>query len=374
MKRLIASLVIFQVLLVFVHLAVYKTFVAAFGPFSGMMETVMSMLFIVLAFTFISSTLIARYSRSRLAAAYYTFSAYWFGLVHFLFMGALAFFVTESVFYSFNCYISPAVLGAWAFGIAFFIHAYGTWQSGRGEIVKISVALPHLPEAWRGRTVAFISDVHLGDVRAARFSAMIAHKVSALKPYALFIGGDLFDGPLCDEKKLIAPLGALAQELQGGAWFVTGNHEYYTGDPSRVLTAIRGAGINVLANESVDLEGLQLVGVDDLSTHNAEEFKKVLERIPIDPEKPSVLLKHIPLNIDIAAAKGISLELCGHTHHGQIFPLSLITKRSFKGYDYGLVPHGVMQVYTSSGVGTWGPPLRLGTKSEIVLIEFECSK
>lgn len=370
MKRLIASLIIFEILFVFVHLAVYRTMIAAFGVLPGIWGDAVAGLFVLLAFTFVSSTLIARYSANRFAVAYYIFSVYWFGLINFLFVGALAFFLAMCILYPLNIFIAPALLGGVTFGAAFLIHCYGTWKSGKVETVSVSVALPGLPAAWRGRKVAFVSDVHLGAVLGAKFAEKVAHSIKELGPYALFIGGDLFDGPACDERAAIEPFRSLAHDLPGGAWFVTGNHEYYMTDPARTVKAVRDAGINVLDNEVADIDGVRLVGVDDFATHDGTDLKKVLEGIVLDPGKPSILLKHVPLDLDVAAAKGISLELCGHTHQGQIFPISLLTKRIFKGYDYGLRSYGDMQVCTSSGVGTWGPPLRLGTKSEIVLIEF----
>lgn len=371
MKRLAISLIIFEIALVFVHLAVYRVMIAAFGTPPGAWSGVLAATFVLLAFTFMSSSLAARYSRSRIAAAYYAFSAYWFGLINFLFVGALVFFAAIRVFYLFNVVsIEPALLGAVAFGGAFLVHSYGTWKSGRGETTKVSVSLSGLPESWRGRKVAFITDVHLGDVLREGFAARVAKKVRNIGPYALFIGGDLYDGPACDEEKLIEPFRALVRDLPGGAWFVTGNHEYYMTDLVPALRAVRGVGIKVLNNEVADIDGVQLLGVDDFAAHGAAEFKKVLGAISIDPKRPSILLKHVPLNLDVAAEKGISLTLCGHTHRGQIFPFTFLTGRIFKGYDYGLKPLGDMQVYTSSGVGTWGPPLRLGTRSEIAVIEF----
>ena len=95
-----------------------------------------------------------------------------------------------------------------------------------------------------------------------------------------------------------------------------------------------------------------------------------MQRIGVDRARPSILLKHEPSDLDVAEAAGVSLDLSGHTHHGQIFPLMFFTWQIYKGFDYGLKRIGAMQVFTSSGVGTWGPPLRLGTKSEIVEIEF----
>jgi predicted MPP superfamily phosphohydrolase len=174
---------------------------------------------------------------------------------------------------------------------------------------------------------------------------------------------------MCDEEKLIAPLGEL--HPSGGTYFITGNHEYYLRDVPHALAAIRAIGITVLDDKKVDLGGgIDLIGVDYRSAHNKDDFKKLLERVDVDRARPSILLKHEPSDLDVAEAAGVSLDLSGHTHHGQIFPLMLFTWQIYKGLDYGLKHVGALQVFTSSGVGTWGSPLRLGTKSEIVAIEF----
>lgn len=356
----------FEILLIMVHLAVYATLAAAFG-IGG---TFVAVLFFVLALTFVSASVLSRFFNNRAVAWYYAFSAYWFGLVNFLFFGGLVFFAAMAVSYSFNIYPSLPALGAVCFGAAFLIHLYATWNSGRAEITKVRVDIPGLPPSWKGRTVVFVSDVHLGNVRGKRFAAKVAEKIKALSPWALFIGGDLYDGTRCDERDIITPFRGM--HFPGGSYFVTGNHEYYlrNGEIGEGLAAIRDAGIRVLNNEAVDLDGVRLAGIDDRSAATKEGLQEALSRIAVDDGTPSILLRHIPFELNALSKKGFSLALFGHTHQGQIFPLNLITRRIFGGYDYGPKRYDTMQTYTSSGVGTWGPPLRLGTKSEIVLIEF----
>ena len=151
---------------------------------------------------------------------------------------------------------------------------------------------------------------------------------------------------------------------------MTGNHEEFS-DNSKYLRAVRQAGIRVLYNEMIDLEGLQLIGVDYRDSRDRKQFETILKNMRIDPGKPSILLKHAPLHLEIAEEQGISLQLSGHTHRGQVFLFRFITHRVYQGYDYGLKRFGRLLVNTSSGAGTWGPPMRLDTKPEIVLIEFQ---
>ncbi len=382
MKGVLIILLVMEGLLVFVHLAVYETVGAAFGAGSP----IIGVIFIALAFTFVSASLLARRYKNAFVRGYYRFASYWFGLIHFLFIGALAFLFSAAVFYSFNYYVSPALIGAVAFGAFFMLHIYGTWESGRARVTDVAIALRGLPVAWQGKRIVFVSDLHLGNVRGKGFVKKITAKINRLSPEAVFIGGDLYDGVACDAAALIEPLSAL--HVPQGVFFVTGNHEYYfpKGETAPALAAIRAAGIRVLDNERVDLEGVALIGVDDAASRLPQDLENIMARlIPAGERKerkapnerrgegpsPVILLKHEPRGLAVAAAAGVSLMLSGHTHHGQIFPIGYLTSVSYGGFDYGLKRFGGgegMQVYISSGAGTWGPPLRLGTRSEIVCI------
>jgi predicted MPP superfamily phosphohydrolase len=303
---------------------------------------------------------------------YYRFSSYWFGLVHFLFGGAVIFYFTLSIFYEQGVYVSPALVGGICFGITFLLHLYGTINSQRPQVKKVKIPFSQLPgfraDFWKEKKVVFVSDFQLGNVYRQNFTARVVKKINALEPYGVFIGGDLYDGVVGNDEGLIAPLHNL--HPAGGTYFITGNHEYYLRDVPRAIAAIRAAGITVLDDKKVDLGGIDLIGVDYRSSHKREDFQKTLAKIGVDRTRPSILLKHEPIDLDVAEAAGVSLDLSGHTHHGQIFPLMFFTWQIYKGFDYGLKKLGNLQVFTSSGAGTWGPPLRLGTNSEIVEIEF----
>ncbi len=153
-----------------------------------------------------------------------------------------------------------------------------------------------------------------------------------------------------------------------GVYFVRGNHEEFS-DPSPYLDAVRRAGIRALNNERANLDGVQLIGVTYNTSTNPESFRSALERLSTGTG-PSILLSHAPHGLPIVEAAGISLLLCGHTHGGQVFPFTWFTARVFGAFRYGLHRLGTLTVNTSCGVGTWGPPMRVGTRPEIVLIEF----
>jgi predicted MPP superfamily phosphohydrolase len=195
----------------------------------------------------------------------------------------------------------------------------------------------------------------------------IVARLARLKPDVVFITGDLYDGTRVDALHLAAPWKDFSAPL--GAYFVTGNHEEFS-DPARYLEAVEQSGVRVLRNEKVTIDGLQIVGVHHHETTNADRFRSILRAAAIVHEQASILLSHSPHALSIAEESGISLQLSGHTHGGQFFPFTWFTRRIFKAYTRGLQRFRNMLVYTTTGAGTWGPPLRLGTQPEIVLIEF----
>jgi hypothetical protein len=187
-------------------------------------------------------------------------------------------------------------------------------------------------------------------------------------PDAIFIAGDLYDGTAIDAQRAAEPLNKLT--APHGVYFVAGNHEQF-GDDSRYLNAITAAGVRVLSNEKVEADGLQIVGVPYRNAVHDSQFADVLNGMGIDRDRASILLTHAPDHPGIAEAAGISLQLSGHTHLGQFLPWSWMARRIYRQFVYGLSRIGEMQVFTSSGAGTWGPPLRLGSNPEIVMLEFQ---
>ena len=192
-----------------------------------------------------------------------------------------------------------------------------------------------------------------------------------IKPAAVLIGGDLYDGMKCDTDNVIAPFRELHSML--GTYLVTGNHEYIR-DTAVFLAAVQNAGIHISNNEKTDLRGIDLVGVDFPDGEHRDRFEKICSDLVTDHMRPSILLKHEPKDLDIAERAGVSLALCGHTHHGQFFPVNLVVDYIYKELAYGQASLGTMATYTTSGVGAWGSPFRLGTKSEIVVISFKEKK
>jgi predicted MPP superfamily phosphohydrolase len=153
-------------------------------------------------------------------------------------------------------------------------------------------------------------------------------------------------------------------------YFIAGNHEQF-GDDGKYLRAVAAAGVRVLDNEKVDVDGMQIIGVPYRNATRKGHLASVLQRLRLDRDRASILLVHAPDHPEVAEAAGVSLQLSGHTHLGQFIPWSWFARRMYRQFVYGLSRIGKMQVFTSSGAGTWGPPLRSGSNPEIVMLEFQ---
>ena len=361
---LIAVFGVFQLILFLMHAVIFETLALSFG----WGWTWLSWVFVILSFTFVSSSALTFRYDNTFIKWYYRFGAYWFGLSIFLFVGAFGAYFTEYFLYNHLNPVSSAVIGGVFVGGMLFLHIYATWQTNRIKLSRVELSLGDVPSDWRGKKIIFISDVHLGAVRSEGFARKVARRIEQEGPELVLIGGDIFDGVKCHPQSLLDPFAGL--RIPRGTYFASGNHEYIKDTPE-LLLELKRAGIKILDNEAVNIHGLQVIGVDWKETFQKEKFEDTLEKIKIQEKGPSILLRHEPNHLEVAAKAGVSLTLCGHTHAGQIFPLRFITYKIYHGFDYGLKRLGDMMVYTSSGIGTWGPPLRFGTKSEMVAITLK---
>ena len=298
----------------------------------------------------------------------YRITAVWLGFVNYAFFSSLLCWIFYWALRLAGISSERRYFALTFLALAVAITAYGAINAAWTRVKRVSVKLSDLPASWRGRTAVLITDAHLGNFRTFGFSRRIAKMAAALKPDVVFIAGDLYDGTPADLARLAEPLRPLEPPL--GTFFVEGNHEEFT-DHTKYLQAVSATGVRVLNNERVELDGLQVVGVTYRDATHVEHFRKTLRNTGLDRTRPSILLTHAPDRIQVSAEEGISLQLSGHTHRGQFWPWTLAATRMYGKYVYGLQRLGEMQIYTSCGAGTWGPPLRVGTRPEIVAIQFE---
>ncbi len=263
--------------------------------------------------------------------------------------------------------------GATTFAIA--LSGWGVWSAVRPvEVKRLTVRLKKLPEALRGLRLVQLTDMHVGPTIGRNFVEDIVGKVNELDADIVAITGDLIDGSVEELGEAVRPLGRL--RAKHGTYFVTGNHEYYSG-ADEWLTFLLEIGVRPLRNEHVEVgdngASIHVAGVDDWTAHqfgngHGSDMSRALEGR--DETKPVVLLAHQPVHFDQAKEHGVDLQISGHTHGGQIFPFGFLT-RLVQPFLSGLHRRGDSQIYVSSGTGYWGPPMRIAAPSEITLIELE---
>jgi hypothetical protein len=238
----------------------------------------------------------------------------------------------------------------------------------RAGIRSVDVPINGLPLALHGFSIAQITDIHVGATIKRGYVSRIVEAVNALEADMVAITGDLVDGSVGRLAAHTEPLGSLC--ARHGVFFVTGNHEYYSGAPAWVAE-MRRLGLSVLMNEHVVLEhrgeAIVIAGVTDFNAHHFDPSHRSdpVAAIAGAPRLAiKVLLAHQPRSAYAAAQAGYHLQLSGHTHGGQFFPWSLVVKL-FEPFSTGLYRLGELWLYVSRGTGYWGPPKRFGAPSEI---------
>ncbi|GAA0411455.1 metallophosphoesterase [Microbispora corallina] len=270
---------------------------------------------------------------------------------------------------------AAAIVGAGALATV----GYGVRTAlGDPVVERVPIRLPRLGPELDGLRVAVVSDIHLGPLSGRGHTERIVRMINGLRPDVVTIVGDLVDGTVAELGGLATPLMDLHAPF--GSFFVTGNHEYYTaGGPQEWIEELRSFGVHPLRNERVTIgrgdASLELAGVNDLNgraSGDGPDLDKALAGR--DPSRPVVLLAHQPLQVEEAAARGVDLQLSGHTHGGQMAPFNLLVPLQ-QPVVAGLARFpraggGDTQIYVTRGAGFWGPPVRVGAPPEITLIEL----
>ncbi|QSQ15959.1 metallophosphoesterase [Myxococcus landrumensis] len=248
---------------------------------------------------------------------------------------------------------------------------YGHWRAfvAPPMVTELAIKIPKLPRALDGFTIVQLTDVHVGPFIRRRFMDELVRHANALKPDLVAITGDLVDGDVPVLGDAVAALRNLRSRY--GSYFVTGNHEYYAGDVVWV-EFLQSLDIQTLRNRHVRIgdagASLDLVGVDDWSgwRRTAQKGYDLDQALAgRDADRAAVLLAHQPANFKQAAERGVDLQISGHTHGGQLPPMTFFIDYAWE-HAVGLYRHQDSHIYVSRGCGFWGPPMRVGSPPELV--------
>ena len=368
----IVGVFLMQAPLLLAHWFIFHTWIVFWGASSPAESLALRLALFVLALSFIVAALLSFRFSNPLVIFIYKIAAIWLGFLNFFFFASclcwLAWYGLVVSHLSADPLNMRPSIAAVFFGLGLAGGIYGLLNALWVRTRCVGITLPGLPAAWKGRTALLLSDMHLGHVNGLHYCRRIVRLAARIKPDIVFMPGDLFDGGKIDADRLAAPFEQLAPPF--GKYFSTGNHDEI-GNVAHYSDVLRQVGFRVLNNEKIVVDGLHILGIPYADSNFPIRLRATLEALrPVDGEA-SILLSHVPNRLPIVEQAGISLQLSGHTHGGQIAPFNWLTRRVFGKFTYGLHRFGSLQVYTSSGAGTWGPPMRVGTHPEIVLFTFE---
>lgn len=263
----------------------------------------------------------------------------------------------------------PVYYGIAVLSLAALISIYGIWNAKQLKLTEVDITIQGLKKPVHA---AHLTDTHLGHFRGGKNLQNIVDVINKQKVDVVFFTGDLLDSKIQLKPESMLPL----KNLDAPIYFVEGNHDEYTGVDA-IKDYLRSIGVNVLENELTQFGELQIIGLTFMladgessgphANPNGSNIKKVLGEMEIDSSKPAVLLHHGPNGVKYANEAGVDLYLAGHTHGGQLWPATLVAKMMFE-YNKGLHDHNGTKVYVSQGTGTFGPPMRVGTDSELAII------
>lgn len=358
-------LLIFSSIYFGIHYYIYSKVVSGLLP-SAPVRNYLKIFFLLAALSFLVGEFLSR--RFPVYPLLY-FGAVWFGVISITF----SIFILKDIL----GLIFPhqeKILTFVALFSALSISGLSLYNASREPKAKeIKIPLKKLPPELSGFTIVQLSDLHLGTLTSTKWLKSVVAKTNKLNPDLIVITGDLIDQDICKFEDFCEILKRL--KARNGIFAITGNHEFY-GGIEKFIEIVKKLNITVLRNEkitpiNIGADSIELVGVDDKTgkvfNEKGSDLKLAIKNL--DSKKVTILLSHQPDLFADAVRSGIDLQLSGHTHAGQIPPGHLLVKLYYR-YLYGLYQKGSSYLYVTSGTGTWGPPMRFFSSSEIVKISL----
>lgn len=271
-------------------------------------------------------------------------------------------FVSSTIFTPQRLFVAVAVL-------AFSMVAVGIFNAANPRVKEMDIVVKKSNTEASSLKIAMVSDIHMGFIIGNKHVARMVNTINEQNPDLVLLAGDLVDH---NPKPVLAAVGQHFAQLKApmGVFAVTGNHEYIGGEANTVVDYLSQYGVQYLLDECVQVAGVQIAGRvdrqnDRLSGNPRQELDSLL--CGVDNEKAIILIDHQPVEYKEAQRLGVDLMLSGHTHYGQLWPFKAITRKVYD-LDGDLMQRGMSQFYVSPGYGTWGPPVRLGNRPEVAII------
>ena len=336
-------------------------------------------IFYVIYFFLYSAFIIVMLGRNTLALPIqkmlYFPGTVWMGMVLYL----LLYFLITDIIHFFNRifhYLPSAINARFrkiqvisGYILVVCLVVYGYYQFSHPKIVEQNIHIAKKAGEYKHLKIVGISDLHLGVAIDKKRLEQYVRLINAQRPDLIFIAGDLVDNNILPLEK--EQMWETLNELQAPVYYCLGNHEYLSGIDAS-MRFLRKTNLHVLIDTTVVINNsIQITGRDDMRGMRNHKRKSLNELVKnTDKTLPLLLLDHEPFHLDEVEKNGVDMQFSGHTHHGQIFPGNLMTDRMYE-LSYGHKQRGNTHYYISSGLGLWGPPLRIGTQSEIVVFNIE---
>lgn len=372
MKGFIIVVSLAQVMLFFVHYVFYRFGIHNFSLLNKY-KFIFGFVLAIMSVSFSASMFLLRAFENLLTEVFYNISAIWLGTIFWLLLAVIASVLVQGLLLKFR----GNIVGLRAFVplffviLAFAISIYGLYNGHNTKIVQKDLYIENLPESWVGRKALFLSDTHYGNTHNKKTSIKDTKLINSINPDILLTAGDFFDGPDKDFTQFTEVYKNVNPPL--GKYFVSGNHEIYAG-LAESEQALISAGFVLLDNKNIKLDDMQFIGIPYVTSNDSDADREVTKNVFVDNDYDksyaSIVLKHVPIATKTIADMGASFVFSGHTHRGQMWPFSLLVKKIYGKHFYGFVNEGSTLFYTTSGVGGWGPPQRIGTNSEMLLVTF----
>ncbi len=341
-------------------------------------------IFVVLILAFPAGRIINGQFRHRLSEVLVLFGAIYLALMIYLMMFL---FLRDLVRWGVKILKMPLAEFSWLsvkspssfltiVGLAVLVVFAGYFNAINPRLKVLEIGINKQVPAGTELKAVLISDIHLGIINRSNRLESLVSRINQLQPDLVFLAGDIVDEavPPEEEEKMVDWLKKVDSRL--GLYACPGNHEYYGGF-NKNISYLEKAGVTVLLDRAVKVDDcLFVIGRRDRAAasfgENRLPLKEIIQKDNVDTSWPVVVLDHQPFHLNEAAEAGVDLQLSGHTHAGQLFPLNLINKFVYE-INWGYLKKGDTHIYVTSGSGTWGPPVRTGSKSEIVLIKLSFS-
>jgi uncharacterized protein len=313
-------------------------------------------LLFLLSFSYPLTIILERYRPMSLTKIFYRIASIWIGIAFFSIFVFLLYGLVSIVF-TFNRQIGSTV-------VLSFIVIMSVIALINGRRLNVNLVDVEIRGLKKEMSIVHLSDLHIGAIHQKKYLERVVEETNSLNPDVVVITGDLVDGSTQMNKDILSPI----NKIKSPVYFIIGNHEIYEG-LDRIMPILKNIKMKILRNEKSKFRNITFIGIDYF-----ERRRKVYEKlntIKIEKDKINILLYHAPIfTLRELEMRGIDLQLAGHTHSGQIFPLNLFVKLLYP-FTNGLHKAKKSSVFVSAGTGTWGPPMRLGSTNEINLINLK---